>query len=246
MSEEQTSPESTETSTESEDAGAKELESLKTKIKEFRSNNISLQKKLAEFEDVDVEAYREWQSTREEEERKAAEKRGEYETLVAKIREKHDGEKKKLESRIADLETWVHRTLPRSEAAEHLVREEGDPVLLLDPIRQRTRIVEERDDTGNLRFTLEYLDEKGNPMLGEEGEPATMEDLVRDLKRHRSFGKAFRSNYGHGGGASNSGPGGGPTTNPFEKGSENLTEQMRIVRENPALAAELKKRAGRK
>ena len=49
-----------------------------------------------------------------------------------------------------------------------------------------------------------------------------------------------------GGGASNNNSGGGAAdTNPFAKGSFNLTEQARISRDNPQLAAQLKQAASR-
>jgi len=55
----------------------------------------------------------------------------------------------------------------------------------------------------------------------------------------------FEANAG--GGAAGSGPGGAgraPVANPFRKESVNVTEQMRLLRENPGLAARLQAAAG--
>jgi hypothetical protein len=74
-----------------------------------------------------------------------------------------------------------------------------------------------------------------------DGEPLNIRDFVEELaKKATHLFKASKGADSQGGDKTGS-PGG---KNPWKKDSINLTQQMQIIRENPALAARLKSEAG--
>ena len=89
-------------------------------------------------------------------------------------------------------------------------------------------------------------EENGVPKIvglyrGEELPPAELAKKLREDKDYQHF---FKADFVPGSGT-NFGDGGDKPTNPWAKETFNLTKQMQLTRENPTLAAKLKKQAGR-
>lgn len=90
------------------------------------------------------------------------------------------------------------------------------------------------------------LDETGDPYrkVG-EFDKQTLAQIVEDIRSNADNHYKFKPKGGKGNDSPGAGSGsGGVTGNPFAAKSFNLTEQSRIMRENPALAARLKAEAG--
>lgn len=88
----------------------------------------------------------------------------------------------------------------------------------------------------NLKHLLAVVEEKN--IQGEtfifKGEHVSASEFVSRLEQHPDYAHLF--------GGGSGGPG-AKESNPWAKESFNLTQQMKLTRENPTLAAELKKQA---
>jgi hypothetical protein len=163
---------------------------------------------------------------------------------VAELTKTHTDEIAKRDRRESQLTDEIHRLLVDSQATAAIVEEKGVPELLLGVIRPRLKVLE-----ADGHFGVQVLDVNGNPDITiKDGKPvnSTITDLVKKLKVDPKFGRAFESSGRSGSGASGSSSGGNLShakSNPWMKASENLTEQMRILRSDPSLASALKAQA---
>lgn len=217
----------------------------KSKLDEFRDNNVSLNKKLEQFSGIDLEEIEglrkfktESESKAEEARRKKAEEEGDFQTLIKEANEKHKKAKGEWETREKTLMDSMSRTFVRAEVAPFLSKRKGSFKILGPEIARRTKLVE-TDDPSN-PFEIEYLTEDGKPLLTEDGDRGGPEELIEALFNDEDWGLGFEGHAGFGGGARNDGGSRGPAANPWAPETRNLTLQMKITRENPALAKELK------
>ncbi len=105
-----------------------------------------------------------------------------------------------------------------------------------------------RDDLFNLIFGLKCSNfserDLGNGMQLIDKDGRTVESSVRTFFE-TPFGKKFLKNTSSGGGAGTSGQANQPPqSNPWKKETLNLTEQARMLREQPELAKQMKAAAG--
>lgn len=165
------------------------------------------------------------------------------ESQIAEFNKKHETALAAHEDRAKQLTSQVERLLIDSESMAAITAEKGDPELLLPFIRPRLRMVEQ-DGT----FSVQVLDAHGNQEYAvRDNKPveATIKDLVARFKANEKFGQFFAASGTSGGGSQQStrGPG-GTQVNPFTKGkSWNMTEQMKLMKSNPTLAAAMKAQA---
>ena len=105
------------------------------------------------------------------------------------------------------------------------------------------KVVREEDGSRNVRVVDP---DNGEPRItaepGKSGYMAPVE-LVRELHSNERFGHFFRGSDAVGAGAKGSDSRPSGRNNPFSKDSFNLTEQMRLKRENPQLWARLRAEA---
>lgn len=215
-----------------------EVQGLKKKNEELILSNKRLKESAGTTDGVDVEEYEQLKREKAQREEDEAKKRGEFEKLLTQSREKAEKREAELSQRAEQAEKRLLEVVKRNEILASINGEKADEVLLMPHMMNRVKITEEGGE-----FSLEVLAPNGEPMLGEKGEPATLKDLHEEFKRHDSFAKAYPANVIPGTGSRpNSGK--GVSKNPFSKDSFNLTEQMKLTRENPALAAQLKEAAG--
>lgn len=128
----------------------------------------------------------------------------------------------------------LQSALTTETARSAISAEGGAAALLLPHVSARTKI-----DRATLAVTVHGED--GTPLYNNAGKPATIEDLVADLKKHPDYGRAFEATASGSGASGNKTPGaqaGG--ANPWSKSTWNLTDQMRLVRDDPGRAAALK------
>jgi hypothetical protein len=142
------------------------------------------------------------------------------------------------EQKISALESDHH---------SYICQQEFERLLNADP----SIIPELREPIKTLFFAnkkfdwYELTDEHGKKekKLLEVQTSRQMKDELADFL-NAPAGQYFRMAKNSGGGAAGSNGPHAPAVNPWEKGKENLTEQGKIIRGNPALAAQLKAAAG--
>lgn len=129
-----------------------------------------------------------------------------------------------------------------AEITKAVTEAKGVPELLGHVIRGQLDV--QRTD-GN-KFNLRVLGPDGQPRIKDsQGNPYALSDLVADLKQDPKYGRAFEASGAAGSGATgSSGSRGGGAANPFKADSRNVTEQMRLAKENPAEAKRLAAEAG--
>lgn len=165
-----------------------------------------------------------------------------FEGNKKQLQEKHIKEVNTLKSEAQKLSLQLEKQLIVSTATAALARHEGNPALLVPIIRSQTQMV--KDEDGTIKVVV--LNAAGEPRVSPKGgstDPMTIEELVEEMKTHPDYGMGFKSKAKGGGG----GPGADRNLgakNPWSLEHFNLTEQARILKENPGLANQLKSAAG--
>lgn len=214
----------------------KEVEGLKNKNQELILANKRLKEAATTTDNVDVEEYEQLKREKAEREEAEAKKRGEFEKLMAQKTEKHEAEVKRLKDELSASRQRIERMTIMNEVTASIAAEKANARLLTPQILDRVRYDE---STGE----VVVLGKDGEPMLGEKGEAATLKDLHEEFKRDADLQSCYPATAIPGTGSRpNVGKGG--VRNPFTKEHYNLTEQMKLQRENPALAAQMEAAAG--
>jgi len=215
----------------------------KSKLDEFRANNIALSNQLAEqkkrFEGIDPDSVRklaeEKQRLEEAQQLKGGEVEKVYENRVKMMR--------------ADLEKQLSgKTEELNAANAQLTRIQIDQGVTTTATKRGLRLTAIPDITARARTVFRLVD--GAPRayeadgqtvrVGKDGiTPMTLDEWVEQQVADAPH--LFESNAG-GGAASNGSGGAGNKSvkNPFRKESWNLTEQMKLTKTDPQLAARLK------
>jgi len=129
-----------------------------------------------------------------------------------------------------DLKSSSENSLIKSEATKLSAKlSDGDNVSLMSEFVTKRLKVDNNE--------VKVLDASGALTI------STLEDLENEFKNDPKFSSLLKGNGSSGGGAGGSNNGGGAANNPWKKDTLNLTEQGKIVKENPTLAAQLKKAA---
>lgn len=219
--------------------GVEDVTGLRSALQAERRERENREKQLAKVKDVDPEKYKELLAEHERREEEAAQRKGEYDKLLAQVNDKHKKVVDDLGAQVERLKGELARTLIEAKAHAAITEEKGVPLLLMPHIRSRTRMVE-RDG----KFDIEVLLPDGTPMVTDKG-PATIAELVKSFKEDNNFARAFD---GVGAGGSGAGPnkagqaggaGGanGGEANPWVTG--NVTQQMHLRVKDPKLAKQL-------
>lgn len=145
------------------------------------------------------------------------------------------------DERIQSLIKALEAKVVEAESMSAIVAADGKPKLLQPILAQRVRMVE---DEG--KFSARVFGADGEPMLDGSGGFMSIEGYLKKLKADTDFDDAFNASGTRGPGTAPGGRGspGSSGKNPWAKDTRNMTEQGRIERENPTLAARLKAEAG--
>ena len=211
-----------------------ENDGSKAKLEEFRQNNIALSNQLKRFEGIDPDAVRQLADEKRKLEEAAQIKAGEVDKVLA--------------ARLKAELDKVHAPVVAERDALHgrLTAIQIDQAVVNEATKRGLRATAITDITARARMTFKLVD--GVPQAfdgermrtGKDGvSPMTLAEWVDALVSDAPH--LFEANAG--GGAA--GSGGGVTgnrsgKNPFAQASWNLTEQMKLQKSDPALAARLR------
>jgi hypothetical protein len=207
-----------------------------TKLDEFRQNNITLTNQLKRFEGIDPDAVRQLADEKRKLEETAQIKAGEVDKVVA--------------ARLKAELDKVHAPVVAERDALHgrLTAIQIDQAVVNEATKRGLRPTALTDITSRARTTFKLVN--GVPQafeadgqtarMGKDGtSPMTLAEWVDALVSDAPH--LFEANAGSGAAGSGGGAAGNRSVkNPFRKESFNLTEQMKIQKTDPQLAARLK------
>ena len=210
-----------------------------TKLDEFRQNNITLTNQLKRFEGIDPDAIRQLADDKRKLEEAAQIKAGEVDKVIeARLKTARAEWDKTHGVVVAERDTLTGR----------LTAIQIDQAVVTEATKRGLRPTALTDITARARSTFKLVN--GVPQafesdgqtvrMGKDGtSPMTLAEWVDALVSDAPH--LFEANAGSG--AAGSGPGGvgnRSVKNPFRKESFNLTEQMKLEKSDPKLAARLK------
>lgn len=218
------------------------------RLREFRENNITLTKELADtkalWAGLDPADVRTLVEKRKDIEAQKTKDKGEIESLVtertAAMKAAHDAELARIKA-VAEASTAeltkikVDQSLVAA-ATKHGLRPTAQPDLI-----GRGRAVFTLNDKGE----LEAKGPDGKTLYGKGAEPLTPEEWVESLAKEATH--LFEPSKGGGtpgGGGGTGGNKGGTGTNPFARETFNLTAQTSLLRTDPQTARRLAAEAG--
>jgi hypothetical protein len=202
----------------------------KSKLDEFRTKNVSLMEALKQFDGLDASEARDLLKRKAELDDANLVKSGDVQKQIDAKLNPVLAQLNAERERVAQLQVKLHdQTLTRA------VTEAGT--------RRGVRASALPDLQSRAKSRFKLVD--GDIVPSAEGETVTFDGWLDGLVTDAPH--LFENNAG--GGAAGNGSGGvgilNGQKNPFKKETWNLTEQSRITRQNPALAAQLARAAGR-
>ena len=228
-----------------------EVKGLKENKEKLLTQMSTLKKNQAP-DDYDPEAFKEFMEKKDkldqekrEIENKALEDKGQWDALKLKLNESHQAEieriKNEFGTEVEHLSKALDTELIENAAIKAIEKEKGNSFFLLPHMKDKMKTVKNEDG----KFAVQILDESGNPRLKDDATtPFGVEDFVAELKVKETFAPAFPEMNSGSGSVPNTGSGGAGGNNPWKTETKNVTEQARLNKENPTLAAQFKKQAG--
>jgi hypothetical protein len=209
----------------------------KAKLEEFRANNIALSHQLKRFEGIDPDAVRLLADDKRKLEEAAQIKAGEVDKVIdARLKAARAEWDKTHGVVVAERDTLTGR----------LTAIQIDQAVVTEATKRGLRATALPDITARARATFKLVD--GMPQafdgqtsrVGKDGtSPMTLAEWVDALVSDAPH--LFEANAGGGAaGSGGSAAGNRSAKNPFRKETFNFTEQMKLQKTDPALAARLK------
>jgi len=205
-----------------------------SKLDEFRQNNITLTNQLKRFEGIDPDAVRQLADEKRKLEEAAQLKAGEVDKVLA--------------TRLKEAMDKVHAPVvaERDTLLGRLSAIQIDQAVVSEATKRGLRPTALTDITARARQTFKLVNgvpqafDGDAPRFGKDGvTPLTLAEWVDALVSDAPH--LFEANAGSGAAGSGSGGAGNRSAkNPFRKETWNLTEQMKLQKTDPALAARLK------
>ena len=209
----------------------------KAKLEEFRANNIALSNQLKRFDGIDPDAVRQLADDKRKLEEAQQLKAGEVEKVLAT----------RLKAELDKVHAPV--VAERDSLLNQLTTIQIDQAALNEATKRGLRPTAIPDVTARARTSFKLV--AGVPQVfngdsirpGKDGvSPMTLAEWVDALVSDAPH--LFEANAGSGAAGSGSGGAGASARanakNPFRKETWNLTEQMKLQKSDPALAARLK------
>ena len=224
------------------------VEQLRRENAKYRLRAKQADEKLAEYDGIDPEEYRQMKEKQAKAEKDKLAKSGEWEKLREQTAQEHKKEIDKLESELAalkgqyaKLEAELNDTIMGHEVAvQASIAKAINPALVEMVVKTMAKPIKLEDG----RRVVRVLDADGNERIDiKTGKPLTVSQLIEELKQADHYAHLFEGGT-KGGGSKTVQFGGNNIKNPWKRESYNLTLQGEIVRDNPELAKRLKAEAG--
>ena len=211
-----------------------------SKLDEFRQNNITLTNQLKKFEGIDPDAVRQLAADKQRLEDEQRIKDGKFqEVLDARLKTAKADWDKQFSAVTGERDTLIGR----------LSAIQIDQAVVTEATKRGLRPTALTDITARARNTFKLVAGVPQafagdaPRFGKDGvTPMTLAEWVDALVSDAPH--LFEANAGGGAAGSGGGAAGSAsaraTRNPFRKETFNLTEQMKLQKTDPALAARLK------
>lgn len=231
-----------------------------SEVKGLKENKVKLLDQMSKLKEkqvpdgFDIEAYKTFEKEKDalaakqkELEDQELEGKGQWEALKLKLIEGNNSSLEQITSQkdaeINVLKKALDQELIENKAIKAIEKEKGNSFFLLPHMLKN--IVTVKDEVG--KFSVQVVDKEGNPRLKDDAvTPFKVEDLVAEFKSNDVFRPAFPEMNAGGGGNPNAGGGGGGGVNPWKAETKNITLQAKMNKDNPVLAAQMKKAAGAK
>lgn len=158
--------------------------------------------RLAAYDGVDPEKYKQLVQAAEDADRKKAAAEGDFKALEKQLVDKYEGEIQKREGTIKQYRGALESYLIDAEASRELAQHSDSPGLLLPHIRSRMQVIEQDG-----QFVTRIVDPATGQVRigkGQGSSPMTLTELVEEMKTDKTFALAFRGTGSSGGGASKS------------------------------------------
>ena len=236
-------------------AEAEAKTTLDTEVKGLKTNQTKALEQIANlkknqmpegFDQTEFETFKTEKQKFEAEQTKLEEKRlqdeGQWESLKTQLLDKNklnvDTITTEKNSEIELLRTALDKELIENASIKAIEDEKGNSFFLLPHMKQNIRTT-----IGDNGFNVQVLDHEGNVRMDDEGKPFSVKQLVAEMKSNDKFAPAF-PNLNNGSGNPPNASGGGGGMNPWAAKTKNITQQAKMMKENPVLAQQMKKSAG--
>lgn len=151
--------------------------------------------------------------------------------VTEQLTEQFSGDLSSRDERIKHLSNYVSDLLIVQTATAEVLKQKGEPELLIPHIQKMTRVTEKDG-----KFFAEVLDKDGNVRIGDtKGNPMTIAQLVEEMRSSNVYGRAFEGDATSGTGK-RPGLGGNPGT---LKRSQMTPQQKREYQQKHGQAAYL-------
>jgi len=223
------------------------VKGLRDEAAKWRTQLRAAEEKLGKLDSVDMEEYQQLKQKAKEAEQKELETKGEWDKAKQIIMDNHAKELAKKDEAIAKKDTEIAKLqaelnntiLENAVAIEASAAKCVNPMLLSLWMGREARVVTLDDE----RRVVKLFNEDGTHRLNSKGDPMTIKERLEEMKQDPQFAVLFEGGVAGAGSKTERG-GSGKQVNPWKKETLNLTEQGRIVRENPELAKRLATEAG--
>lgn len=182
---------------------------LKSALQAERKSNRNLENKAKAYEKLGKtpEEIQELIDAQETQARSQAEKRGEFDKILAQVNEKNASALKAKDDEIAKMRKRVETELVDGKAIEAITAAKGKAKLLLPIVKNRLQV----DENFNV---VVYEPDGVTPKVDDTGKPVSIADLVSEMRASEDYGAAFE---GSGQSGSGTRPTNGSGGNPFAR-----------------------------
>lgn len=224
------------------------VKTLRDENAKWRTKLRETEERLAKFDGIDPEAIKTLLQEKEDAEKKKLEEKGEWDKLKEQMVQAHKDDAAKLQGAIDGLKAQLagEADSHKKTILKYAVTQEAALAKAINPrvvelILSQEAVVEFPEGGGDAMVKFKKAD--GTVRLNlKTGEPMSVKERLEEMKQSEEYAMLFEGAR-QGGGSRTTGSGKG-TVNPWAKDTLNLTEQGRIVKENPALAKQLAGEAG--
>ncbi len=185
--------------------GIEDTSALKGALQKERKTAADLQKQSQLWKSLGrtPEEIHELLEAQEKRERTEAERKGEFDKILAQVNQKGADALRAKDETIAQYKRRLESELIDARATAAIASARGVPDLLLPIVQRHVKV----DDS----FNVVVVDGKGDPRVNAKGEPLSIGDLVLEMRTSEIYGRAFDGSGQSGSGMPPSNGSGGGT-----------------------------------